>query len=139
MSFTFEIIENARCTIEKYREGSGTSAEYDGDSYQNIIADLIVVQSGYMISWLFLFLNVPWMSIVWFLVVDICLILYMRDSVILFFNVFLKNKSLISWQGDGVKIAKEREKNKKSLVCPPSAFLNVEVQSEQETPLQQIA
>ena len=45
LSLIFEIIENARCTIEKYREVSGTSRDYDGDSYQNTIADLIVVQS----------------------------------------------------------------------------------------------
>ena len=44
LSVIFEIIENAPCTIEKYREGSGTSTEYEGDSYQNIFADLIVVQ-----------------------------------------------------------------------------------------------
>ena len=47
LSFIFEVIENARCTIEKYREASGTSSDYDGDSYQNIIADLIVVQAGH--------------------------------------------------------------------------------------------
>ena len=28
LSSVFEIIENARCTIEKYRAGSGTSTEY---------------------------------------------------------------------------------------------------------------
>ena len=28
LSFMFEIIENARCTINKYREASGTSTEY---------------------------------------------------------------------------------------------------------------
>ena len=122
LSFTFEVIENLRCTIDRYRESSGTSGEYDGDSYQNIIADLIVVQFGYMVSWLFLFLDVPWMSAVWFVMVDIWLILYMRDSVLLFFNVFVKNKRIIVWQEDGVKIAKERQKNKLSLVCPPSAF-----------------
>ena len=59
-----------------------------------------------MISWLFLYLAVPWMSAVWFVVVDTFLVLYMRDSVLMFFNVFLKNKSIIQWQGDGVKIAK---------------------------------
>ena len=30
LSFIFEIIENAECTIEKYRESSGTSSDYDG-------------------------------------------------------------------------------------------------------------
>ena len=55
LSFIFEIIENAQCTIEKYREGSGTSSEYDGDSYQNTIADLIVVQSWGLIHTFFCF------------------------------------------------------------------------------------
>ena len=31
----------------------GNIAEYEGDSYQNIIGDLIAVQSGYMVSWIF--------------------------------------------------------------------------------------
>ena len=30
LSFICEIIENAQCTIEKYRENSGTSFDYDG-------------------------------------------------------------------------------------------------------------
>merc|ERR1712018_813088 len=51
LSFIFEIIENAQCTIQKYRESSGISGDYDGDSYQNIIADLIVVS-----SWLYDFM-----------------------------------------------------------------------------------
>jgi len=133
LSFIFEIIENARCTIEKYREASGTSSNYDGDSYQNIIADLIVVQAGYMISWLFLYLAVPWMSAVWFVVVDTLLVLYMRDSVLMFFNVFLKNKSIIQWQADGVKIAKARQKKNMSIICPLGAFLKVKDYEETET------
>jgi len=133
LSFIFEIIENARCTIEKYREASGTSSNYDGDSYQNIIADLIVVQAGYMISWLFLYLAVPWMSAVWFVVVDTVLVLYMRDSVLMFFNVFLKNKSIIQWQGDGVKIAIARQKKNMSIIWPLGAFLKVKDYEETET------
>ena len=48
LSAIFEVVENAECTIKKYRESSGTSSDYEGDSYQNILADLIVVQAGYM-------------------------------------------------------------------------------------------
>ena len=85
-------------------------------------------------------LEVPWMSAVWFSMVDVCLIIYMRDSVLLFFNVFLKNKSIIDWQAEGVKIAKDRQKKNMSLICPPSAFLKAEIQneSEQQIPLQSI-
>ena len=122
-----------RYTIEKYREASGTSSDYDGDSYQNIIADLIVVQAGYMISWLFLYLAVPWMSAVRFVVVDTFLVLYMRDSALMFLNVLLKNKSIIQWQADGVKIAKARQKKNMSIICPLGAFLKVKDYEETET------
>ena len=65
------------------------------------------------------------MSIIWFLVVDVFLALYMRDSVLLFFNVFIKNKSVIDWQVDGVKIAKDRQKKNMSIICPLSVFVKV--------------
>ena len=78
-----------------------------------------------MISWVFLYLTVPWLSAVWFLVVDTFLILYMRDSVLLFFNVFIKNKDIIERQGNGVKIGEAREKKNQSIVCPLSAFLKI--------------
>ena len=132
LSLTFEIIENLPCIIDKYREASGTSSDYDGDSYQNIIGDLIVVQLGYMISWLFTFLGVPWVSAIWFLVVDIWLILYMRDSVLLFFNVFVKHQGIIAWQAKGVELGKARVERKQSIVCPPSVFLKTD-EEEQET------
>lgn len=48
LSAVFEVVENAECTIKKYRESSGTSSDYEGDSYQNILADLVVVQLGYV-------------------------------------------------------------------------------------------
>ena len=86
-----------------------------------------------MISWLFLYLAVPWMSAVWFVVVDTFLVLYMRDSVLMFFNVFLKNKSIIQWQGEGVKIAKARQKKNMSIICPLGAFLKVKDYEETET------
>ena len=107
MSLTFEIIENLPYTIKKYQENSGTVSDWDGDSYQNIIADLIVVQLGYMISWVFSFLGVPWVSAIWFLAVDVALILYMRDSALLFYNLFFKNQGIIDWQAKGVELGKK--------------------------------
>ena len=125
-SLIFEIIENSEIMISEYRSGLGTAADYDGDSFQNIIGDLISVQTGYMISWLFLYLSVPWMSAVWFVVVDVCLILYMRDDgIFLFFNVFLKNQTVIDWQAEGVTLAKYQQMNNVSLLNPPSAFLSL--------------
>lgn len=78
-----------------------------------------------MISWLFLWLGVYWISAIWFLVVDVFLALYMRDSVLLFFNVFIKNKSVVNWQVDGVKIGKDRQKKSLSIIFPLSVFVKV--------------
>ena len=123
-SLIFEIVENEDGIIEKYRKNHGASSEYNGDSYQNIFGDIIMVQIGYMISWLFLYLNISWMSAVWFVVVDVCLILYMRDDgIFLFFNIFFKNKQIIEWQAEGVMMAKYQQMNNISLLYPPSVFL----------------
>ena len=125
-SLIFEIVENSKVMISEYRSGLGTAAEYDGDSFQNIIGDLVSVQTGYMISWLFLYLSVPWMSAIWFVVVDVCLIFYMRDDgIFLFFNVFLKNQAVISWQEEGLILGKYQQMNNFSLLNPPSVFLSI--------------
>ena len=94
---------------------------------------MALVQGGYMISWLFLFLKVPWMSAIWFVIVDLVLVMYMRDCVILFFNLFIKNESIKNWQVDGVKIAKRRQQNNMSIICPFNAFLKVTNEIEEKT------
>ena len=66
------------------------------------------------------------MSAVWFVVVDVCLVLYMRDSVLLFFNVFVKVKCVIDWQAQGVAVGKMRQEKGQSIVWPPNAFLKQE-------------
>ena len=96
----------------------GNIAEYEGDSYQNIIGDLIAVQSGYMVSWIFFHFGIPWMSFVWLLVVEIATTIYMRDGAIVFFNVFFKSQNIINWQADGVTIAKARQENGSSIFYP---------------------
>ena len=107
LSLTFEIIENLPVIIEQYRTGLGTASEYNGDSYQNIIGDLIVVQLGCLISWVFTSKGIPWVSAIWFLVSEVTMILYMRDDgFFLLFNVFLKNQAIIDWQKEGDDQAK---------------------------------
>ena len=104
----------------------GNIAEYEGDSYQNIIGDLIAVQSGYMISWIFFHFGIPWMSFVWLLVVEIATTFYMRDGIIVFFNIFIKSQSIINWQAEGVTIAKARQENDLSIFYPFNVFLKIQ-------------
>ena len=105
LSLTFEIIENLPSTIEQYK--TGLDSAYNGDSYQNIIGDLIVVQLGYLLAWVFFSMGVSWISAIWFLVSETTMILYMRDDgFFLLFNVFLKNQAIMDWQAEGVKLGK---------------------------------
>ena len=113
----------------------GNIAEYEGDSYQNIIGDLIAVQSGYMVSWIFFHFGIPWMSFVWLFVVEIACILYMRDGTIVFFNIFFKSQSIINWQADGVTIAKARQENGLSIFYPFNVFLKVQNKTYEFNPI----
>ena len=51
----WEVLENSKWVIKRFRENSGTSQDYVGDSVQNIIGDLISCQAGFCLTWLFSF------------------------------------------------------------------------------------
>ena len=36
LELVHEVVENLECMINRYRDNSGTSAQYAGDSFQNI-------------------------------------------------------------------------------------------------------
>lgn len=109
--FSWEVLENSESIISRYRESSGTSGEYQGDSYQNIIGDLIACEVGYSISLLFhVVLGKFWLSIVFYFVVEVALLFYMRDSLTVTLLTLIKpSKSVSKWQEEGVKIAKKKE------------------------------
>ena len=109
--FSWELLENSERVIKRYRESSGTSGEYKGDSYQNIIGDLIACEVGYSISVLFhVVLGKFWLSIVFYFVVEVALVVYMRDSLtITLFTLIKPNEGISKWQAEGVEIAKKAE------------------------------
>ena len=53
LELTWELMENSERVIKRYRETSGTSGDYQGDSYQNILGDLTACQTGYLLSLIF--------------------------------------------------------------------------------------
>ena len=50
LEFLIEVAENSEYVIELYRQNSGTSELYDGDSWQNIVGDLISSTFGYYVA-----------------------------------------------------------------------------------------
>lgn len=111
--FTWEVVENSDAVVERYRSTSGTSQEYKGDSFQNIIGDLISCEIGYLISFVcHVILGKFWLSIVLYVVIEISLLFYMRDSLtVTLFTLISPNETISKWQAHGVEIARKAEKN----------------------------
>ena len=74
----WEVLENTNYTIEKYRENTA-SLDYFGDSILNSVGDLAACAFGF---WVALKLG-WWKSLIFFLLVEIFLLLWIRDGLLL--------------------------------------------------------
>ena len=74
-----EVIENSEWMIELYRQNSGTSGQYQGDSSQNITGDLISALTGWYITLGLHIAGYPWLVVIWTVISEAFLIWYMRD------------------------------------------------------------
>jgi len=93
----WEILENSNFIIEKYRENTA-SLDYFGDSIANSIGDLIACAVGFLIA---LKLGV-WRSLVFFVLVELALLFWIRDSFLL--NILMliyPLESIKTWQMGG--------------------------------------
>ena len=49
----WELLENSEFVMRRFRENSGTSGQYHGDSVQNIFGDLLSFASGFVMGTVF--------------------------------------------------------------------------------------
>lgn len=74
----WEVLENTNYVIDKYRENTA-SLDYFGDSILNCVGDLLACAIGFWIAiklgW--------WKSLIFFLLVEILLLLWIRDGLLL--------------------------------------------------------
>lgn len=74
----WEVLENSNFIIEKYRENTA-SLDYFGDSIMNSVGDVLACAIGFWIAY-----NVGrWRSLVLFVLVELCLLLWIRDGLLL--------------------------------------------------------
>jgi hypothetical protein len=74
----WEILENSNFIIEKYRANTA-SYDYFGDSILNSIADVAACSLGF---WIAVKLGI-WKSLAFFVIVELFLILWIRDSLLI--------------------------------------------------------
>jgi hypothetical protein len=94
---SWEVLENSSFIIEKYRENTA-SLDYFGDSIVNSIGDVLCCALGF---WITVKLG-RWRSLVFFILVEIVLLLWIRDSLLL--NIIMliyPSEGLKHWQIGG--------------------------------------
>lgn len=95
----WEIIGNSKFVLKRIRDNSGTSGEYIGDSIQNILGDLVSCALGYILGTVFAAVELWWLSLVVVLLVELGLVLYMRDSLVLMIVTFvIRSEKIRNWQ-----------------------------------------
>ncbi len=97
----WELLENSKYVIEKYRENTA-SLEYFGDSIANSVGDVIACIAGFYAAYR---LGV-WRSIIVFVVVEVILLLTIRDSLLINIIMLIYPLEAIKiWQTDGLEMA----------------------------------
>jgi uncharacterized protein DUF2585 len=74
----WEVIENTEFVIQRYRETTAALG-YEGDSIANSLGDIIVCGLGLFVAWRLGFRR----SLLFFLAIEVVLIIWIRDSLIL--------------------------------------------------------
>lgn len=87
----WEVLENSRYIIEKYRENTA-SLDYFGDSIFNSIGDVIACGIGFYVAFKLKF----WRSLIFFIVTEIVLLIFIRDGLLL-------NILMLIYPIDGIK------------------------------------
>merc|ERR1712184_144729 len=99
VELVWEIIGNSSFVLKRIKANSGTSGEYNGDSIQNILGDVLSCAVGYILGTVFLAIELWWLSIVWIVVSELVCILYMRDSLVLaILTTLVPVQRLRQWQ-----------------------------------------
>ena len=70
----FELIENDQYVINQFRNNSGTSGHYKGDSTQNIVGDLLSALFGWYVTALFHLAGYPWLVVIWYIITEVKII-----------------------------------------------------------------
>ena len=110
MEICHEIIENSEFGIRRFRNTSGTSELYEGDSVQNSIGDIISAMFGWFLTAILHQAGYPWLVVIWTVISELASLLYMRDSgLLIIIQLVFNSESIKAWQAE--KIMEVTNKN----------------------------
>ena len=103
MEFCHEMIENSEIGISRFRNTSGTSEFYKGDSLQNIIGDIISAMFGWFLTAVLHQAGYPWLVLLWTVISELASVLYMRDcGVLIIIQLLFNSESIKAWQTEKI-------------------------------------
>jgi len=110
IELTWEAVENSEYVINKFRQNSGTSSDYEGDSIQNIVGDLTACTSGWFLSVVCWLHGVWYLPLIWIVISEVGLMLYIRDNLtITVVMMTYPIDAIKKWQAQGVIEDKARK------------------------------
>ena len=108
----WEILENTQFVIDLFRENSGPSEDYRGDSKINVIGDVLSCTFGYGLAVIISRSWGVWPSITWVLVTEVAMAYAFRDGLLLLaIQVLSPSKAINNWQ---LEILPEEFHNRRS-------------------------
>ena len=97
----WEMLENTNLVILLFRENSGTSQEYAGDSRVNVIGDVLCCAVGYALAHVGHEFAGPWFPFAWIVASEIVLAATIRDNVLLMALQLIAPSDIIKqWQAE---------------------------------------
>jgi hypothetical protein len=91
------VFENTEFVIDRYREATAALG-YRGDTVVNVLGDMLACLLGFLAAWRL----GPWRSVALFLAIELVLLVWIRDSLLLnIVMLFFPLESIKAWQLGG--------------------------------------
>ena len=104
----WEMLENTNLIINQFRENSGTSESYEGDSRINVVGDVISCATGYTLAHVGHEVAGPWFPFAWLVASELVLAVTIRDNMLLMaLQLIAPSETIKHWQQEIISPSSE--------------------------------
>ena len=122
----WEMLENTNLIITLFRENSGASENYRGDSRINVVGDILSCGVGYMLAHVGHEIGGPWFPFAWLVASEIVLAATIRDNMLLMGLQLIAPVPIIAeWQAQVIpKEFRQKPAEETNLILPTLSSLS---------------